>query len=549
MIERLVENWLTNASERSVQLPFCYILEQKGHKVIHLTRHHPIEFGKDVISVDQNNVFHAFQLKQGNISQKIFREILTQIHELCFFRLVHPKVPDNSEFIPYLVTTGNIDENVTRMIGDLNISLRSAGKNELQVIVFGDLRQDFINLGANLWPSELPDYKRILEFALNNGESTFPKEKFINLIESMFELNIEDVGEVKNLQKIKRVITSAAILASYCSINYQHKNNHIAVIECWGIFLSQVYALVTKHDIAPRNIKEDISISYQIILNNLHNLVDELSDRDDLFEGDIIFDRPFYGYRATEILGFTSLFHLWHLHDKTATSDMTAKIQDIFNKYDKLSLVAGEFHIPYRFAAYLSYRKMDSTYKPIFYLKNIIDEIILSSRNADGLPNPYYSFEQVIPYFLQNELRHTIGKNISLNLKTIDDSFKYNSFYLDGLSKAFARNNFKNEMRFLWPNISRFTFKYFHCHKPWHFLRFRNENLGYEKSYLPEMTKSWANLKEEAKIYETNNIPPLLLSNPVFSLLFLILFPHRVTPDFLLFLDTELRLNLEKNGL
>jgi hypothetical protein len=67
VIERLVEYWLDSASERSYQPAFVQILVSDGHRVLHSTRHSPIEFGKDVISIAPDGVPCAFQLK-GNLA-------------------------------------------------------------------------------------------------------------------------------------------------------------------------------------------------------------------------------------------------------------------------------------------------------------------------------------------------------------------------------------------------------------------------------------------------------------------------------------------------
>ena len=70
MLERLLEGWLDNATERAYQTPFCQMLVARGHKVIHNTRHAPTEFGKDVITVDPDGRVCAFQLK-GNPSTRL----------------------------------------------------------------------------------------------------------------------------------------------------------------------------------------------------------------------------------------------------------------------------------------------------------------------------------------------------------------------------------------------------------------------------------------------------------------------------------------------
>ena len=51
MLERLVEYWLDSVNERTYQPAFVQMLVNDGHCVLHSTRHAPIEFGKDVLTI------------------------------------------------------------------------------------------------------------------------------------------------------------------------------------------------------------------------------------------------------------------------------------------------------------------------------------------------------------------------------------------------------------------------------------------------------------------------------------------------------------------
>jgi hypothetical protein len=45
VIERVIENWLTSANERSYQIPFCQLLAAEGETVIYISSHGPFEQG------------------------------------------------------------------------------------------------------------------------------------------------------------------------------------------------------------------------------------------------------------------------------------------------------------------------------------------------------------------------------------------------------------------------------------------------------------------------------------------------------------------------
>ena len=79
LIERIIENWLINSTERIFEVPFCQILGLEGYKVLHLSSHGVSEHGKDIIAFDNKNVPCAFQLKTGDITSSVWRKIFPEI--------------------------------------------------------------------------------------------------------------------------------------------------------------------------------------------------------------------------------------------------------------------------------------------------------------------------------------------------------------------------------------------------------------------------------------------------------------------------------------
>ena len=83
MIEKLLEDWLDSASERSYQASFVQMLGGQGYRVLHSTRHCALEYGKDVIAVAPDNVPCAYQLKGNPGSHLGVREFRAEIqHQL-----------------------------------------------------------------------------------------------------------------------------------------------------------------------------------------------------------------------------------------------------------------------------------------------------------------------------------------------------------------------------------------------------------------------------------------------------------------------------------
>ena len=71
MIERIVDDWLTNIGEKEFEVPFSQLLALRGYKVIHVANPHgPQEQGKDMIATDEEGRVVAFQLKSGDITHR-----------------------------------------------------------------------------------------------------------------------------------------------------------------------------------------------------------------------------------------------------------------------------------------------------------------------------------------------------------------------------------------------------------------------------------------------------------------------------------------------
>ena len=114
MIERVVENWLTNTTEKGFQLPFCHILAAEGHSVIHLTRHCPMEMGKDIIAVAPDGVPCAYQLKSPKgdrvTKSQWTNEIQNQTFELATTRIVHPSITSKKLHRSYLSLLADLEQ-------------------------------------------------------------------------------------------------------------------------------------------------------------------------------------------------------------------------------------------------------------------------------------------------------------------------------------------------------------------------------------------------------------------------------------------------------
>lgn len=534
MLERIIENWLDKASERSFQLPYCYMLSAESHTIIHLTRHCGMEMGKDIITISPDGTPCAFQLKAGNISLAKWRtEVSPQIEDLVVGQINHPSVDNSVHHRSYLVTNGNIAEEVCRAIDDRNQTWESQGQPylRLKTIVRGQLIEKAKKLGTDLWPSET-DIQTLLEMFLESGRGVLPKGKLASLFESTFPLNPLDNGKDPSKAHCERAIASAAVWCAIATSSFSSENNHVAEIEAWMMYLSYVFALAEKWELPAKAYKSEFEIAKQSIYNSLANLCDEIREQGHLVEGNLLADSCVYKVRVTWLLGLMSIYALWRRSDEVPKNEIDDFLREFcLEKRSQLELW-GEAAIPQFLAFFWHFRKIDVTPEPYFLLGRLIASICELNRPKGNtflaIANPYYEAEDILPHLL------------GVAEESLEGDFMGKSYALEGLVHLFVRRNWKQHMKRLWPDVTRIANVSFEPENFSDFYRWRNQK-GTNRIVIPKRTQEWGTLKALALESAGTNIPPSIKDYPILLLLFLCVYPHRMNAEILRWLDTQMQ--------
>ena len=536
MLEKIIENWLDNASERSFQQPYCYMLSAEGHTIIHSTRHSAMELGKDIITIAPDGIPCAFQLKAGNISLTKWRnEISSQTSDLVNLRVNHPSVDSPKHHRSYLVTNGNIEEEVSRAIDDRNQTWASQGQSylHLETIVRGELFAKAKELGTDLWPSELNDTKTLLEMFLENGEGVIPKAKLASLFEATVPLKLLDNGKEPPKSRCARSIASAGLLCAIVTSNFSNQNNHVAEIEAWTLYIAYVLAVAERWGLPAKIYKNELEIATQSLYNSLANLCDEIKGREELIEGDILADSYIYSVRMTWLLGLMGIYALW----RRIKSEPKDEVDDFLGEFCKekqdLLELWGEASIPQFLAFFWYFRKIDATRRPVSLLYSLISSICKLNRREGGkfLANPYYEAEEILPHLLVPILGPAADP--------LEETFTGNSYALEGLVHLFVRRNWKQTMKSLWPGVTKLEFVSFEPENFCEFYRWRSEE-GTNKAVMPKRIQEWDELKELSFESEGACIPPSIKDDPILLLIFLCVYPHRMNAEIMRWLDTQM---------
>lgn len=534
MLEKLLENWLDSASERSYQPIFVQMLAMQNYRVLHSTRHCALEYGKDVIAINPDGIPCAFQLKGkpgGRISLGEFRdEIQPQLIQLISQPIIYPGIPTERKHLSFLVCNGDFDEEVQRAIDDLNRAYRYVSKIEL--ISRGTLLAWAKLLGNSLWPSELKNARNLLELYLFDGREPLPVEKLKNILDEMLALGNDTEALTK--PKMERAVSSVALLVGIATTNFSESENNYGIISAWCIFLISVIGAHEKHNLPlTQRTKQSLNLAESAIKDALIALWEDIKENKYLIEGDAMIEPEIYKWRYTLICGLLAV--AWFFPCETP-KDIALK-DEIRNwlcrKHDHIQ-VWGEAAIPSYLALLYFLRRTDATKRPDIELCNLMDFVV--NRNQPNsnvaLADPYYDFEEIA--------RHAYHLPISEKSSgLLDDSFSGGSFTAELLLHLVARACFKNRCQIIWPNFTRLMHKQFLPATPWRYCLFRADE-GENIDYLYPFEYSWEQLRQDAAVKTCDYLPKLLRDKPHLLLLWTIIAPHRLTSAIGRILSAEL---------
>jgi hypothetical protein len=524
MNERLVENWLINVNEKTFQVPFCQMLTAEGYTVLHLSRHGSFEEGKDVIAIASDGTPCAFQLKgaKGKITQKEWATFIDQVIRLVEIPIAYPGVDKTKQRRVFFVTNGELDEEVRVEIERRNGDWEKRGHPMLQVIIKGALLKRLLAIQDNFWPSRLKDDRDLLELYLDNGYGVLHKPKF-----AAFIWNLLDNPGVSRSEERKRALISASIFSAYALAPFENTKNFVALIEGWTIFLASLIGYVEQYKLPIKHWEGTLHLVVMEIQKQLLDLCDDLKQRKNYIAGNALVDSPFYQGRLTWLVGLMAALGLWaDQKDSLVTEEQKNWINEFLWAHLTGLNYWGDAAAPQIMAVswYLKANGAPQIYDRI--LDNMIRLVLKANTDATlhGLPDPYHSHQEVIA-----------------NLNSISDTVKHESFYgrsyvLKGIIDLMTRREWRGIIAELWPDITHTHFAQFCPDSASDFCRWHNEN-GNLIVQIPKMPQSWKELYDGAFDIDEKYIPKVFKKNPILLLLFVIVYPHRMTIDVIKFID------------
>lgn len=525
MIERVIENWLTSTNERGYEIPFCQLLASQGHRILHLSSHGPQEQGKDIITIAPDGVPCAYQLKgERDLSLNMWRKIRPEIEELIEIPIHHPSVAnDSTNHRAYLVNNGLLKDTVRREIHDRNRIYGGKGQPVLELILLPDLLKGFIEIHGRFLPTEPADFRRFLELYLADGTALLSEDQFSRFLLSVLPLG----GKATKKLELERALASALIFTGYALSPYNERRNHVSLINGWVLLAAHVLAIASKARLPKKNWRPTFELCVFGIEQSFRRLIEEVLSRDNFVEGNPFADGMVYKARMTLLLGYLTAYENY-LHLKGESSESTEAVINFVEAQMEHVLLWGESSVPaFLYVAWFLERqnRQLAAEQLILSVIHTISTFNSPNNTGRGLPDPYHSAEEVM------------RANFGLDQDDMSqEDFQGHSYALKSLVWWSARRLRRQSLARLWKEITRITYSEFIPEPSWATYLW-NSDKGKLHHRFPKKPESWKRLLAEARSEEPGDVPDLLRQMPEFALLFLLVYPHRLRPDLVKFVD------------
>jgi len=528
VIERIVENWLTSAKERSYQIPFSQILMLEGYTILYISKHGQMEQGKDIIALGPDGVPCAYQLKTGDINLDTWRTMKAQIDELVELPIAHPSIDKGAPFRAYLVTNGEMADPVRRLIDDRNGYWKRKGLSTLNIILKGELLRKFADAYKSFFPATPQTLRDFLELYLADGRDFVDKDKLAVFLDTLL---LQDSGvAVNSLNRLQNRAATAAVITQSLLATSESEKNHVAIIESWIMFCAHVLALADKEKIPDKFWRPTYEVVIQRVCEQLDDLKAEFLSRTNYVEQPALGDGGVvYKARLMIVLGWLCAYELFRLaRDPSGWKCDEKLLRIVQQNYKKWLWYWGESGTPHQIMVSLLTEAAGDESLSWNILLEMMVEICEKNTNESesGFPDPYTPLHHIVEAQMLDRLYPSDTKQ--------PPGFSY---HLAPLVHHAVRLDKRTPLNELWKGISKIAIREYHPAHKWHYLLWRSR-LGRDDTRFFERTQSWTKLKEIATS-SADTLPAIVQSNPEFLYYFLLVYPHRLTSEALRIIDDK----------
>jgi hypothetical protein len=491
------------------------VLAAEGETILYVSTHGPFEKGKDIITRTATGEIRAYQLKAGNIGLSDWRGIYGEVVNLVELAIELPGMPPITEFVPFLVTNGELSDPVIEQVRVTNVTWQSRGiKKALRTIQKGDLFDRFKASHGAYLPRELGDFRTFLELILRDGSAYAEKEKGAFLIEHVLAADRMQEGPLDNA----RAAASIVLLFAYISGPAVLASNHWCVFEYWVLVGAYILYLIERSKKVESACRVSFEIAEMAAEAALTAVAQECRERYHLVQGNPLVDGHTYRARVTVLIGLLSAWDL-SLRIRRQARNNADFVRSFLDAHLKEASMWGESAVPYLFLAALEAEQNCEPQMAEGMVIQLVREISAAngaSATGRGLCSPYYAPEEA--------LRLLYGLD-PLN----PEQFVGDSYSIASLVDFLARRWRRRALAALWFGLTRMSFVEYVPASFCEWFRWRSSD-GTLSRCLPGEPQSWKALRTHAETISLDGLPPTLVKHPAFALWFVLVYPHRFTP-------------------
>ena len=529
MNERLVEDWLIKASERSFQTPFAQSLLADGMQVLRVG-HSSHEHGKDIIALDQKGKVHAYQLKDGDLDLKHYEQGLAQVTALVETQVEHPAITGKPKHQPWLVVSGNASMPVEDRIRVHNETWRKRKFTPLRLIGRMHMLAKFTKMAANFWPQKPEESRSLLSLYLADGKGALDRGAFAKLIASV----VMTKGAPPKTE-IGRRLAAANLFASYALSPFYTAGNHWEIVQGWTITAAHLAWAADEAKLESRSWQPTFRLAVDAALAALDSLVVEALELSALGPGPFCELDEITRSRCTICAGAVAIRLLLALKNG-AEWELEEQAKHTIDQLFKSGrpIIWGESAVPFFLASMWALDETRGDQSSDGILLSVLSAVTRSSgrRARSKLPPPYESADEALAKVFRQEFEGAEAMDLQAAA----------SYTLGPLVTIVARRLWRNQLAALWSLITKIDCVQLVADKPrdlllWHW----GHERGSEQARRFAAPQSWAELLRDSRKGEDEALPSVLKRHFDFELLFLLTYPQRLVRPFVKHLEVSVR--------
>jgi hypothetical protein len=516
MIEKLIENWLTNVHELGYQIPFCEVLLTERYSLLHVSRHGRGEHGKDLIARDSQGRLIAFQLKGGDINLTAWHAMRGEVEELVRLpvSVTAPQLRTNEAHTPILVTNGELTGDAPRSIEAFATEWERLGSPRLEIWQKHQLLGKFIAAHGGYLPAELEDFREFVELYVADFQDRISREKFVQFLAKLVNPQIAK-GRGR---RTKRAIESMVLVASYVIELYERAGNHVSALEGWTIVGASMFHVAEREGLPGKYYEASLNLVWHGLVQNLDRLQREVLDRDHFVEPDSIFAETDFirGVRTATTLGWLATRSLIRGLQGEYDPD-NKRLVKIFRNVRASLRITGEADWPYIVSISLFIEKWLSSNAAEALIASWVRSIIDANKNEDlgGIPPPYWLQEKVLALRYGQLAPHE------------EERFTGNSYTIQSALDMMVRRLRRQFIATYWSEASRLTFCNYVPDSSDEWFLWRGSK-GDLQLIVPEQPVSWREWTKRVSTVNRDSVPGILLKHPQWILPYALTYPQRL---------------------